>query len=597
MIAAGLSLLVGGPTTTCHAQIPDLGIDASLHGALPFPENNPWNQDISALPVDPNSAALIASIGLNAGLHPAFGGALWQGAPNGIAYIVVPGTQSLVPLSFTYADQSDPGPYPIPANAPIEGGPSSTGDRHVIVVDRDHWKLYETYNSFPNSTFTSWSADSGAVFDLTSDALRPLFWTSADAAGLPIFPGLVRADEVLDQGAILHALRFTAVHTRRAFTTPARHFASNLTAPSYPPMGLRVRLKASFNISLYPPDVQVILTALKKYGMILADNGSNWFLSGTPDPRWNDSDLHTLTNVSGSNFEVVQMGEVITDLVATPTNLHAVAGNASATLSWTAVTGATGYNIERATVSGGPYTTVAGNVASTSYTDSGLSNGTTYYYVVAAACQTGQSPDTAQVSATPSGTAATLAGLALSPPTVTAGIPSQGTVTLSSMAPAGGAMVNLSSGNASIANVPTSVTVPAGQTSATFTVTTAAVATTTSVVVSASYSGKTQTASVQVVPTALSALAVNPTTVQGGTGCIGTVTLTGPAPAGGLKVAIGSGSPTVVSMPASVTVAAGKTSASFAITTSKVASSTAVTLGAAIPGNTNYVTASLTLTP
>src|SRR5579859_2738215 len=302
-----LCLAAPGVPMSAIAQVPDVGIGASLNGALPFPADNAWNQDISQLPVDPNSATLIASIGLGTGMHPDFGAAWWNGAPNGIPYIVVPGTQALVPVSFTWANQSDPGPYPIPANAPIEGGANSTGDRHVIVLDRDNWNLYEMYNSWPNATFSSWTADAGAVFNLNSDALRPIFWTSADAAGLPIFPGLARADEVFQLGAINHALRFTAVHTRRAFTSPARHFASKLSGSNYPPMGMRVRLKAGFDISPYPAQVQVILTALKKYGMFLADNGSNWYLSGAPDSRWDDTALHSLGNVLGSNFEVVQM--------------------------------------------------------------------------------------------------------------------------------------------------------------------------------------------------------------------------------------------------------------------------------------------------
>jgi hypothetical protein len=285
------------------------GSGVSLNGYQVFPPDNPWNQDISTAPVDPNSANLIASIGSSTGLHPDFG-TVWNGAPNGIPYVVVPGTQPRVPILFTlYGSQSDPGPYPVPPDAPIEGGPSATGDRHVLVVDRDNGWLYEMYYAFPQPD-GSWQAGSGAVFDLKSNALRPAGWTSADAAGLPIFPGLVRYDEVVERGVIPHALRFTASPTRMGYVYPARHAAGASTDPNLPPMGMRVRLKASFNISTYPASARVILTALKKYGMFLADNGSDWFISGAPDPRWNDTDLHAISSVTGQNFEVVQMGTV-----------------------------------------------------------------------------------------------------------------------------------------------------------------------------------------------------------------------------------------------------------------------------------------------
>jgi hypothetical protein len=299
------------PTPT-PAPTPDLGSGASLHGKQLFPADNPWNQDISNLPVDPNSANLIASIGVNTGLHPDFG-TVYNGAPNGIPYIVVSSTQSLVPMNWTaYGPESDPGPYPVPPNAPIEGGPNSTGDRHVLVIDRDHWKLYELGYGFPLDNGASWNANCGAIFDLNSNALRPAGWTSADAAGLPIFPGLVRYDEVFEQGEITHAIRFTVLNSRHAYVAPARHYAASSTDPNLPPMGMRVRLKASFNISGYSPAMQVILRAFKKYGMIVADNGSNWFISGAPDPRWNDDELSTLKNIKGSNFEVVQMGTIVT---------------------------------------------------------------------------------------------------------------------------------------------------------------------------------------------------------------------------------------------------------------------------------------------
>jgi len=242
-------------------------------------------------------------------LHPDFG-TVWNGAPNGIPYVVVPPAQPRVPVRFEYADESDPGPYPVPPHAPIEGGPKGTGDRHVLVVDRDNRRLYELFSAFPEQK--GWRAGSGAVFDLASNRPRPAGWTSADAAGLPIFPGLARYDEVIEQRAIRHALRFTCQTTRRAYVHPARHFASSREDADLPPMGMRVRLKAAFDIRPYPPTARVILAALQRYGMLLADNGGDWFVSGAPDPRWNVEDLATLKRVKGCDFEVVQMGRVVT---------------------------------------------------------------------------------------------------------------------------------------------------------------------------------------------------------------------------------------------------------------------------------------------
>jgi hypothetical protein len=313
-VRIGIGHIGGGPPDDQPGpeQLPDLGPGARLNGKQVFPADNPWNQDISTLPVDSNSDNLIASIGVNATLHPDFG-TVYNGAPNGIPYVVVAGTQPLVTINFTaYGNQSDPGPYPVPTTAPIEGGPTSTGDRHVVVIDRDNWELYEMFSSYPVNGGISWNAASGAVFDLNSNALRPAGWTSADAAGLPIFPGLVRYDEVVERGEINHALRFTVQNTRRAYVYPARHFASSDTSPNRPPMGMRVRLKASFDISTFSPRIQVILRAMKKHGMILADNGSNWYISGAPDPRWSDDELRQLKTIRGSSFEVVQMETIVT---------------------------------------------------------------------------------------------------------------------------------------------------------------------------------------------------------------------------------------------------------------------------------------------
>jgi len=263
-----------------------------------FPANNPWNQRVDSLPVSANSSQLIASIGLDNGVHPDFGSGLWDGSPIGIPFDVVTKATPRSRVSFLYASESDKGPYPIPKNVHVEGG----GDRHAILVDRNACRLYELYDL--QRTASGWQAGSGAIWNLRTNALRPAGWTSADAAGLPIYPGLARYDEVA-RGVIAHALRFTAPRTRRAFLYPARHYASSSDDPSLPPMGLRVRLKASVDISGFPRQARIVLQALKTYGMILADNGSSWYISGAPDPRWNNDDLHTLGRITGADFEVV----------------------------------------------------------------------------------------------------------------------------------------------------------------------------------------------------------------------------------------------------------------------------------------------------
>ncbi|HTX29867.1 MAG TPA: hypothetical protein VMD09_00695 [Solirubrobacteraceae bacterium] len=267
-----------------------------------FPADNPWNQRVDHLPVARNSAALIASIGLDSPVHPDFG-TVWDGAPNGIPFEVVSNRTRRVPVHFQYAAESDRGPYPLPPNVPIEGGPHSTGDRHVIVVDRDTCTDYELFAAYPHNHGAYWTAGSGAVFNLRSDHLRPAGWTSADAAGLPILAGLARYDEVA-RGSINHALRFTAPCTAPAYVYPARHEASTCHG-FYPPMGLRVRLKASVDISDLPYQARVVAEALKRYGMILADNGSPWYISGAPNPRWNNDALHQLNRLTGQDFEVV----------------------------------------------------------------------------------------------------------------------------------------------------------------------------------------------------------------------------------------------------------------------------------------------------
>jgi hypothetical protein len=297
-----------------------LGLGASLHGAVPFPATNAWNKDISKAAVDPRSAKIIASIGLDTGLHPDFGSGTYQGAIIGIPYMVVSGSQKNVPIKFTaYGDESDKGPYPIPPNVEIEGykpnGNTFGGDRHVLVINRDTNRLYELDRSFKQPD-NSWKADSGAIFHLDSNEVRPTAkpgWTSADAAGLPIFPGLVRYDEAIT-GTIPHAIRFTVDQSRRAYVPPANHWASDNTSAGLPPMGCRVRLKASYKIPAgFSPEVKAILKALKTYGMIVADNGSNWYLSGTSDRHWNNDHLVSqLSQVKGKNFEVVLMTGLVT---------------------------------------------------------------------------------------------------------------------------------------------------------------------------------------------------------------------------------------------------------------------------------------------
>ena len=307
------ALLIGVVAHSEGNKQPGLGINSSLHGYRPFPASDPWNTPVDKAELDPNSDVLIRSIGLTKPLHPDFG-TLYNGVPSGIPYIVVSGNTPRLPVMFQYKDESDPGLYPIPADAPIEGGPTSNGDRHILMIDRDNKKLYELFSAFPLITNgkRSIKAGSGAIFDMTTNAPRPAGWTSADAAGLPIFPGLVRYDEVSEQKVIPHALRFTIVHSRHAYCAPARHFASPHSDPNLPPMGMRVRLKASVGISHYPASAQVILQCLKTYGMIVADNGSDWFVSGAPDPRWNDEELNSLKRIKGSDFEVIKMGPLTT---------------------------------------------------------------------------------------------------------------------------------------------------------------------------------------------------------------------------------------------------------------------------------------------
>ncbi|MBC8290912.1 MAG: hypothetical protein H8E37_11415 [Planctomycetes bacterium] len=274
-----------------------------------FPADNPWNSRVDHLPVHPRSEQWIRAIGAGTKLHPDFG-TVWRGVPNGIPYVVVKSNQPKVPVAFQYADESDAGPYPIPPNPPIEGGPQADpdSDRHILMIDPKKKLLYELFQVLPNGR-GGWKAGSGAIFDLSTNRVRPDGWTSADAGGLPIFPGLVRYDEVL-AGEIRHALRFTVEKTQRGYIFPARHFASRSSDRSLPPMGLRVRLRKDYDVTRFPRSAQIILTALKRYGMLLADNGGDCFISGAPDSRWVDDELATLKRIKGRDLECVLTGPV-----------------------------------------------------------------------------------------------------------------------------------------------------------------------------------------------------------------------------------------------------------------------------------------------
>ena len=310
--SSGINLHAASTTQASACRGIAVGPGATLNGFRPFPADNAWNQDISAATVDPRSDSYINFIGSAVSLHPDFGSGKHQGSYIGIPYSVVGSSQSPVNILFNaYGDESDPGPMPIPANAHIEGYPNpGTGDRHVLILDNNNCWLYELFGSSVNAD-GSWNAASAAVWDLQNYTQRPLAWTSADAAGLPVFPGLIRYDEVAG-GQIAHALRFTLQHSTAAYVLPATHWAPNSSARFAPPMGMRLRLKAHFDISRFSATNQVILKALKQYGMILADNGSSMYVSGAPDDRWNNNDLHKLSSLAASDFEVVSLGTVYT---------------------------------------------------------------------------------------------------------------------------------------------------------------------------------------------------------------------------------------------------------------------------------------------
>jgi hypothetical protein len=296
--ALTLALACAGGSGSAHAlRLP------SARRCPVFPKTNAWNKRVDRLPVAANSAAIIGSIGVSTGLHADFGSGLWQGSPIGIPFDVVSGRTPRSRVSFEYADESDHVGYPIPKRVHVEGD----SDHHALLLDRSACRLYELGGLARSNG--RWHAWAGATWSLRSNRVRPAGWTSADAAGLPIFPGLARYDEVR-RGVIDHALRFTVERTRRAYVYPARHYASDRTDPDLPPMGLRVRLKASFDVRPYPRQARIVLTALKRYGMLVADNGSDWYITGAPNPGWSNDQLHTLGQVKGSSFEVVDTSKL-----------------------------------------------------------------------------------------------------------------------------------------------------------------------------------------------------------------------------------------------------------------------------------------------
>lgn len=390
--STALNFEVNGSVQTSSCSQMSTGQGASLGGFVPFPSDNLWNKDISAASVDPNSAAIISYIGSTIGIHPDFGQGEYDGSYMGIPYTVVDSSQPLIPINYqAYGSESDSGPMPIPLTAPIEGYPNpGSGDRHVLVLDKSNCFLYELYSSYPQTS--TWNADSGAVWDLLADEQRPYTWTSADAAGLPIFPGLVRYDEVA-AGAINHAIRFTLPNTSAGFVPPASHWAATSTNTYAPPMGARLRLKASFDVSSYSATNQVILNALKKYGLILADNGSAMYISGTPDNRWNNSDLHLLNGATADDFDVLTLSPLYTNsnIPSGPNPTISSFSASSATVSsGTAVT-LTWH------VTGADYIIISPTVGATRGTSVSVSPTTTTTYTLYAANAFGQTTSSVQI--------------------------------------------------------------------------------------------------------------------------------------------------------------------------------------------------------
>ncbi len=578
----------------------------SLGGCPVFPANNVWNTPVNNLPVDANSSAYINTIGSSTPLHPDF-----SASGGGIPYNIVPASQPLVTVNFADNSQGDPGPYPIPANAQVESG----SDHHVLVVDQGNCKLYELWLASLNSDGITWSANNGAVFDLNSDILRPSGWTSADGAGLPILPGLIRYDETMS-GQINHAIRLTAPQTRNQFLWPARHYASSLSGQQYPPMGQRFRLKASFDVTPYPFEVQVILNALKTYGAILADNGSSWYLTGAPDPRWNDSNLHTISQVVGNNMEAVNESslEVESNSGAVTGSTLALAGiyldqrevraanavNAEAILTAPAPSGGAMVAISSSdsqAVSAPSSVTIPAGAMSAPVPITINSITQTTPVVLSPMYKSVTSPSPVLlVDGTSGKTAPLLSAMSLSPTTI-GGTNVTGNVTLTSAAPSGGTTVALSSSNTSAASVPSSVKVAAGVLTSPFVVTTYNQTANASATIDGSLNGESLGIQITVTPgssDSLTSLTVVPATAPGGSNLTGTVTLSGPAPSGGIVVALSSSNTSAATVPSTVTVPASSNTATFTVSTHTQISNATANISATLGGTTKQVSITVT---
>ena len=598
----------------------------ALPGPLPlFPADNWWNVDISSAPLDPNSASFINFIN-NGGtrrLHPDFGGEEFAGSTGiyGMPYVVVDGTQPKLQVDFVlYPGQSDGVGvpfYPIPTEAIaqshwIEGGdPGNVDlrdneDRHLLIVDRDNKYLYELYNVYYNTAIGRWEAGSGAFWDMKTNNRRPEGWTSADAAGLAILPGLVRYDEVYAPTVtdIQHAFRVT-VRATNGHVFPASHNAGSTVGAL--PMGARLRLKANKDISGFTPEMQKIFRAMKRYGLIVADNGSDMYITGTFETHWNNDVLNPAFGaLTASDFEVVQLGwkpatgqATLASLSVNPASVVGGQGSTgTVTLTSPAPTGGAVVTLSSANVAVASVpssVTVGAGATSMSFavTTSNVSSTT----LVGINGSYGGVTKTATLTVTPAPALPAVSTLTLNPGTVNGSASSTGTVTLTGPAPTGGAVVTLSSANSAVASVPSSVTVGAGATSTSFAVTTATVSSTTLVAINGSYGGVTKTATLTVTPApvlpTVSALTLNPGIANGGASSTGTVTLTGPAPSGGALVMLTSSNTSVATVPQTIVVTAGQLSASFIVTTKTVTSNKSAVISASYNSSTKSATISV----
>lgn len=546
-----------------------------------FPADNIWNTPIDTLPVDSHSAAYIANIGATSPVR----------YDMTMPYVTVPGTQPKVPVVFSSPTESDPGPYPIPPDAPVEGN-GVPGDQHVIVIDRDNCILYEMFKSVKQAD-NSWTAVGGSIFNLNSNALRPAYWSSADAAGLPIYPGLMKYDEVA-AGEIRHAIRFTAPSTQRLFVWPGRHYASTNTDPNLPPMGQRFRLKASFDISGFSPRMQVILKAFKKYGLILADNGLPWFFQGVPDSRWDDNELYTLRQVVGSNLEAVNVSSLMIDPNSGEARQPAAV---SVGLSPSAVSLRAGQSQTfTATVNGAASTAVTWSYSPQVGT---LVNGV---YTAPASITTASTVTIKATSTVNTGVSAA-ATVTLTPSLTILTYPANNTLTgggilallvyLKSAAPAAGVPVTVTSSNTSVMPSATG-TVPSGATSVRINLTAKPVTAKSTAVLTISAGGMSNTATVTVLPPVPSSVALYPaSTIHSKVSGQSLVYLTGPT-AVATTVTVTSSNPSVLTVSNAI-LAAGATWGRFTITAGTVTASTLVPIWVSTGGVT--YTAVVTVIP